>query len=277
MLENPVVKRDRWSPIRWLSVDGRRVRCRTLAPAQGGDALTTLPRPLLLLHGLAGSGDAWGPTLRCLELRRLPQPVFAPDLPGHGSSAGARTTLGMDELGDWSAHLLDVLEIPRADLAATSMGCQVTLALARRHPERVGSLLLAAPTTGRRLVSPFRYVLGMGYSFREPLAYKPVALRLFLQMGVRRYLATVWKLMQDDPIAAAPAVKAPCLVVRGELDAIVPARAARHLAEALPCGAFVSVPRAGHVLQYNNADVFTEILLTFLVGAPLSGVRLGLA
>src|SRR5438132_13993315 len=100
-------------------------------------------------------------------------------MPGFAYSLGPRRALGMEELGHWCARLLDTLGIPRVHIGATSMGCQVALALARRHPARVGAMVLAAPTTGCRLTSPWRYLVGLLRASREPRASQRLALRFF--------------------------------------------------------------------------------------------------
>jgi 2-hydroxy-6-oxonona-2,4-dienedioate hydrolase len=239
---------------------GRRVWGRILRPAQTGADAFSLPRPLLLLHGLGCSSDAWLPSFACLERARLDQPVISPDFPGYGRSPGPPDALGIDELADWMAQLLEALGLPCVDVAGNSMGCQVALALARRHPERVGALVLAGPTTGRRLMPLWRYAAGLANTFREPLSYKPTALRLFREMGFRRYVATVRRMLEDDPLIDIEAIKVPCLVVCGEWDAIIPAA----VAKALPNGRFVRIPRAGHVVPSYQPEALTATLLDFL-------------
>jgi pimeloyl-ACP methyl ester carboxylesterase len=191
-------------------------------------------------------------------------------MPGYGHSPGPREALGIPELADWTVRLLDALAIPKAHLAAHSMGCQVALALARRHPQRVGGMVLAGPTTGRRLMAPWRYLAGLLRGTREPLSYKPTALRLDWQMGFRRYLATVRKMLEDDPLTDAASVRAPCLVVCGEWDAITPPPVARALAEALPLGSFQLIPGSAHVVPSHQPEAFTRTLLRFLekAGSP---------
>lgn len=251
----------------WRDVQGRRVRCRLVDPAKSGTENASLSAPLLLLHGLAGSSDAWGPLLRSLEHEGLDRPVLAPDLPGYGRSPGPPGALGVDDLADWVAGLLDVMGFERAHVAAHSLGCQVALALARRHPDRVGGLVLAGPTTGRRLMPGWRYGLGLVNSFREPPLYKITALRMYLQMGPVHYLSTVRQMLADDPLAGIDAVQAPCLVLRGEHDPIIPESVARRLALLLPRGAFLPVPGAAHVVQYSQTDAFRRLALAFLTGA----------
>jgi pimeloyl-ACP methyl ester carboxylesterase len=172
----------------------------------------------------------------------------------------------MEELAAWTARLLDELEMPSAHIVAHSMGCQVALALAHRHPTRVGSLLLGGPTMGKQLIPPWRYLVGLLRASGEPMAYKLMALRMFAQMGVRRYVRTIEAILENDPLPGIGAVTAPALVVHGERDAIIPRAAAHELAGRLPRGAFLSVTGAGHVLQFSHAEAFTQIVIAFLGG-----------
>jgi 2-hydroxy-6-oxonona-2,4-dienedioate hydrolase len=254
--------------IQRITLDGRPVRCYFLSPGSEGDAATHLELPLLLLHGLGCSAAVWGRSLRFLERQGLTQPVLAPDMPGYGRSPGPREALGMEELADWAARFLDAQGIDRAHVAANSMGCQVALALAHRHPPRVGRLVLAGPTTGEHFTPWWRSLLGLLLDgCREPLLYTGLLLRMYGQMGPRRCLQTVRKMQADDPVARAAAVTAPCLVVRGAGDAIIPEAAARRLAAALPAGRFASVSGAAHAVQFNTPAVFVPMTLAFLAGA----------
>lgn len=247
-------------------VQGRLVRCRIVEPAEPGTEHASLSAPLLLLHGLAGSSDAWGPLLRDLERNGLNRRVLAPDLPGCGRSPGPPGALGVDALADWAAGLLDVMGADRVHVAAHSLGCQVALALARPHPDRVGGLVLAGPTTGRRLMPGWRYGLGLVSPFRESPLYKFTALRMYLQMGPVHYLSSVRQMLADDPLADIASVRAPCLVLRGERDPLIPEAVARRLATLLPRGAFLPVPGAAHAVQFSRADAFRRLALSFLVG-----------
>lgn len=246
-------------------VDGRFVRLRRFRPDTARCSFPTLP--LLLLHGLGCSSDAWTPALRALARHGCARRVVAPDMPGYGHSPGPRRALGMTELADWATRLLDALEIERAHLAGNSMGCQVALALARRHPERVGGMVLTGPTTGARLVPIWRYVFGLVVDgLHEPIVYNGTLFRMYLEMGLRRYLATAKKMLADDPFAQITAVQAPCLILRGAMDGVVPERAARQLAESLPRGAFSEVTGKAHALQFNHPTAFVQNALGFLAG-----------
>lgn len=187
-------------------------------------------------------------------------------MPGYGHSAGPREALDVDALADWAARLLDDMGVGRAHVAGNSMGCQVALALARRHPDRVGGLVLVGPTQGV-IVPGWRYVLGtMADGIQEPILYTGVLPRMYLQMGVARFIATFRKMLRDDTLGHAGAVQAPCLVVRGGGDSIIPDASARRLAAALPRGAYVKIDGSAHAVQFNRPASFVQTTLAFLAG-----------
>lgn len=254
------------SPLRLetVTVDDRPVHCRILDSSSAFQPPASTRLPLLFLHGLGCSSDAWGPALDCLTVRRFGGMVYVPDMPGFGCSPGPREALGMEELADWVARLLDTLGVPQVHVAGNSMGCQVAMALARRHPKRVGGLVLVGPTAGEQYIPFWRYALGLVLDgCREPLLYTAVLTRMYFQMGVPRYLATTAKMLEDEPIVHAAEVRAPCLILRGGRDGIIPDSVARRLAAALPFGEFQRLRGAPHALQFNRASEFVEIALAF--------------
>jgi len=191
-------------------------------------------------------------------------PVYVPDMPGFGCSPGPKAAMGMEELGDWVVRLMGEMGVKRAHLAANSIGCQVALAIARRHPDRVGGVVLVGPTAGERYVSFWRYASGLVLdSFREPFVYTAVLTRMYFQMGLIRYLETTKKMLEDEPIVHGAEVKAPCLILRGAIDGIIPDSVARRLAASLPGGEFRRLAGASHALQFSRPREFVEIALTF--------------
>jgi pimeloyl-ACP methyl ester carboxylesterase len=256
---------------RWETLDGRRVHLWMLLPRSSETAAWPDPAtrpPLFLLHGLGCAVEAWRPTLQELARRGTDRPVYAVDMPGFGRSAGPRRAMGVPELAEWLARLMGLLGVPRAHLAGNSLGCQVGLALARRHPGRVVSLVLGGATTGGDVVSLGAMAWGLiADGVREPGVYDGSLPRQYLRAGPRRFFATVGGLRADHPVREAGAVTVPCLVVRGTRDAAVPEGAARALAAALPCGAFRAVEGSPHAVQYAAAAAFTDLLLPFCARA----------
>lgn len=253
---------------KWEVLDGRRVRLRAVYPKPGTWPDAHARPPILLIHGLGCSAKTWEPTLRRLAALGLDRPVYAVDMPGYGRSGGPHHAMNMDELADWTIRLLDVLGVLRVHAVGNSMGCQVALALARRHPSRVGALVLQGPTTGRRFVPTWRYLVGtLADVVQESLPYNLRLAVMYTQMGPVRYLATVRAMLRDDPFATVADVKAPCLVIRGGHDLIVSDKIARKLTAALPNAVYTPLDSAAHAIEFNNPDEFTATLLAFLARA----------
>ncbi len=174
----------------------------------------------------------------------------------------------MQDLADWLVRLLDQRGIERAHLAGNSMGCQVALALAERHVERVGGIVLQGPTTGTRIVPPWRYVLGLiADTIYENPAYSLRLLKMYTQMGPYRYAVTAKKMLENDPFDGIDRIKAPCLVIRGGNDAIVSDKVARRLAATLPDAIYLPLDSAAHAIEYNNPVEFVDAMLAFLTRA----------
>lgn len=100
--------------------------------------------PVLIVHGLLGSGRNWQGIAQTLADRHQ---VAVPDLRNHGASPHADTMDYPAMAADLLA-LLDRLQWPQARLIGHSMGGKAAMYLAMTRPERVSSLLVAdiAPT-----------------------------------------------------------------------------------------------------------------------------------
>jgi pimeloyl-ACP methyl ester carboxylesterase len=105
--------------------------------------------PVLLLHGLADTGDSW---IRILPGLARRYQVFAPDLMGCGASEKPRINYSLWALAVYTRHFLDAVGVERADIVGHSLGAGLALHLFFQYPERVKRLaLLAAGGMGRDL------------------------------------------------------------------------------------------------------------------------------
>ncbi|MBD3894269.1 alpha/beta fold hydrolase [Halomonas sp. ML-15] len=95
--------------------------------------------PLVVVHGLMGSADNWRSHVKQWHRKRR---VVAVDLRNHGRSPHAPGMRYAEMAGDLLA-CLDRLGIQRCHLLGHSMGGKVVMTLARQHPERVASLIVA--------------------------------------------------------------------------------------------------------------------------------------
>ena len=109
-------------------------------------------RPLLLLHGLGGSGRYWAGAARLLAARHR---LIAPDLAGFGFSDKPDVEYSSDFHVRSLVDLLGALGVGETAVAGHSMGGVLAAVLARRRPRTVASLALVATPFPRRQERPY--------------------------------------------------------------------------------------------------------------------------
>ena len=237
--------------------------------------------PLLFLHGWTASADLnWYGAFSCFEGHRR---VIAVDHRGHGRGMRSPDPFRLTDCADDAETLLDALAVDRAITVGYSMGGPISLLLARRHPERVAGLVLAATA------------LRFNGTLSERLRWKGIAL---IELGVRAgwgdrlvakladdiarvdeafaphssWLASEFtrahpkalrqagdELGRFDARSWAGKLGLPAAVVVTERDSLVPFARQRELAALL--GAHIeSLPRADHDLPITDVDGFASAL-----------------
>src|SRR4051812_40915994 len=96
---------------------------------------------LVLVHGFGGAGSNWDALVPRLDPSRR---VLVPDLPGHGLSSPLPAVAGLGAFADPVRLLLDREDAWPAIVVGHAMGALVALRLARRRPDGVAALVLAA-------------------------------------------------------------------------------------------------------------------------------------
>jgi esterase len=109
--------------------------------------------PLLILHGLFGSGSNWRGVARHLAASHT---VHCVDLRNHGASPWA-DTMAYAEMAHDVLQLCDRLGLKTPAVMGHSMGGKTAMALALRHPQRVGRLIVVdiAPVSYADTLTPF--------------------------------------------------------------------------------------------------------------------------
>ncbi len=95
--------------------------------------------PLVLLPGGLMTIPEMAPLLQALADERR---VIAVELQGHGRTADTDRPLRLESMGDDVAALIETLGLGQADLVGYSLGGEVALRTAIRHPHRVRRLVL---------------------------------------------------------------------------------------------------------------------------------------
>jgi pimeloyl-ACP methyl ester carboxylesterase len=95
--------------------------------------------PVVCLHHGGGSGRLFTPMLRELGHDRS---VYAPDLPGHGSSDATGTKLSVTDQAAAIGDFLDSLRLRAVDLFGYQLGALLTAELAIARPQQVRRVML---------------------------------------------------------------------------------------------------------------------------------------
>ena len=202
----------------------------------------------MLLHGLGVSSRYFVPLARILAERHR---VVAVDLPGWDGSDRPDAILDIPGLAGELAAWLDAEGLVRPRIVANSLGCQVTIELAAREPERFERIVLIGPTVDPRYRTAIHHAPRFFVdAMREPPTLLPIIVRDYLRFGLRRFVATAGAALRDRPEDKLPRITAPTLVIKGERDAFVSTDWAEEIVERLPRGELAVVPRAPHATHY---------------------------
>jgi pimeloyl-ACP methyl ester carboxylesterase len=227
--------------------------------------------PLVFLHGAGSLGQNWtGPFPFLAQSHR----VLVPDLPGHGESG--RIPPGFD----WPALVRSTQEFlrrttsPPVDLVGHSLGGTLALSLSSRYPSLVRRLVVLAPairSSAKGMESeifPARPATWTGRLFRRRDVALSTLPRLPATEALRRWnqarqIARQW-LASGALLVEVEKIRAPCLVLWGEEDAIAPVSEAPALASRLRNGRYRILPGEGHMLHLERPALFTSLVEDFL-------------
>jgi len=239
--------------------------------------------PLLLLMGIGGNTEMWGPLSDHLPGRRL----IAFDVPGNGQSTTSRPPIGMRSMASVASGVLKALDVPHADVLGVSWGGVLAQTLAIHHPRQVRKLVLVSTSCGlgsvpgrpsavRALVTPRRY-----YSRRylEKVAPTVYGGRLRAQPHLMRdhaaaivaqppslagYAAQMVAFLGTSTLPLACRISSPTLIVSGTDDPLIPEVNARMLQRAIKGSQLHLVEGGGHLMMLDSANELAPVITTFL-------------
>ncbi|MGX6745409.1 alpha/beta fold hydrolase [Streptomyces xantholiticus] len=244
--------------------------------------------PVVLAHGYGVSLLEWN--LLWQDLLAAGRRVIAFDQRGH-----ERSTLGGDGAGsgpmaaDYAA-VLEHFDVRDGVLVGHSMGGFVAIRAMLDHPglvRRLRGLVLAATWAGRiyqgapqnRLQIPLlrtgvlqRWVrtptggvlFGAAQCGNRPSpAMISVFRDLFLRQNHAPLLPIVRAFSQEDRYPRLTEITVPTVVVVGAADRTTPPGHARRLAAGIPGARMVTVPGAGHALNWEGTEALSEAILSF--------------
>jgi pimeloyl-ACP methyl ester carboxylesterase len=249
--------------------------------------------PVILLHGGAVDHRMWDPQFAALAANHR---VIRYDARGQGLSLSPYGTYR--HAADLLA-LLDYLKLPRAHLIGLSLGCRIAADLAIEHPERVASLVLAAPgVSGYHFAAPEEqacnqrlaaawmagdfaqaaeeFVRGWCDGPQRTPEQTPPAVREFVKAmalanlrpdrdggrGVELYPPAFGRLGE---------IRAPTLAFLGERDMPGIHTIVAKIAEQVPGARVERFPEAAHMVNLEEPAEFTRIVEAFLQTQRLGG------
>ena len=236
--------------------------------------------PLLIAHGLYGSGRNWGVIAKRLSDDRQ---VIAVDMRNHGESAWTDS----HTYADLAADLAEVIAAfgGKMDVVGHSMGGKSAMMLALQHPEAVNRLVVAdiAPVsyshTQAHFITAMRSVDLASVTRRSDaqaqLAEAGVDAQLqsfftqSLDIENRAWRLNLDVLERDMPhILAFPEVEThwegPALFLTGGESDYVKAEDRDRIKTLFPKSRFAKIPGAGHWLHAENPRAFEATVRAFL-------------
>lgn len=187
---------------------------------------------LIFLHG-------WGIRAKTFEASLLELAkhfhIFAPDLPGLGSTADISSIATYPQYADFCAQFMDSVNVQHAHILGHSFGGGVSAATAALHPNRIDSLVLL---NSAGIPLPPIHTLAFPrlkevFLQAARTSFAPVNLYVikdFLSSWAFRPLTTSQTMyipIMQDLRPLLPKISAPCLIAWGRHDCIIPVESAQ--------------------------------------------------
>jgi len=224
--------------------------------------------------------------------------------PGHGRSPKPKNpaNVGIPDLADNLAAVLDETGIEQAILFGHSMGVQVVLETYRRHPDRVAAMVLLcgmaenplrtfrgtnafdsllprlralvgrAPglfNTASRWLTPTRLMytiaarLEINADLLDPNDFMPYLRGLSL-VEVPLFLSMLAGATEHSAVDLLGEIDVPVLVIGGERDGFTPPDLSETMAQAIPESDLLIVERGSHTTPIERPQLVAERVLEFL-------------
>ncbi len=243
--------------------------------------------PVLLLSGLGGVGQSWGPQIERFAERYH---VLLPDQRGTGQSTRAQQGYTTEQLAADMAALVRHLELGPVHVVGSSTGGAIAQHMALDHPETVRSLVLSSTFARFDAFAQREFAVRrrIAAEWDRPAMFAAYALFLFCPRYTREHPERVaaWieraaghperpgdrdiALQRIDMIAAHDAlarlreIRQPTLVLCGDLNLCTPLPLSEEIARAIPGAELVVLPDAGELIELEKPDHFFDAVRTFI-------------
>jgi pimeloyl-ACP methyl ester carboxylesterase len=241
--------------------------------------------PIVFIHGYPLNRYLWEPQTEALSDTMR---VLAPDLRGHGESQAVPGPYSMGMFANDLNAFLDALQINQpVVVCGLSMGGYVTFEFHRKYAHRMAGLILtatratadspegraardqAAQTAQQQGIPAI--IDGMLAKLVSPTTYqeRPELLKRIRQIMLKTSLdgvlgALMGMKTRPDSTATLRQIELPALIIHGADDQIVPLKEAQAMQAAIPDARLEVIPKAGHLLNLEQPDLFNPIVREFI-------------
>jgi pimeloyl-ACP methyl ester carboxylesterase len=235
--------------------------------------------PVVLLHGLTGSGACWTPLARALEGEF---DIVMPDARGHGGSSAPHHGYRYDDHASDVVGLICGLELSRPVLLGHSMGGMTAAVVASRCAGILRGLILVDPTflSAERqrevhdsdVADQHHRALGLRKSdvvaqarARHPRR-SPDILEVLAEARLNTRMGAFDVLTPPNPEYrdVVSAIDVPTLLVIGDSNPVVTLEMATELRSLKPRVRIEQVQGAGHGLPFEQPERLGEVVVSFL-------------
>jgi pimeloyl-ACP methyl ester carboxylesterase len=256
----------------------------TVELAYGDRGAARTGTPVVLLHAFPVTSAMYEPVATQLAEQHR---VITPDFRGFGGSLLGDDEPSLDLMADDVAALLGRLDLDRVVLAGSSMGGYVAMAMLRRHPQRIGAVVMMdtkaaadAPQARENRERIARAVLDEGPSALRPMVEsllgettrrdRPQVVEMvahWLDAVDPQGVAWAQRAMaaRPDSFRTLADARVPGFVVVGEEDTLTTHDDALAMAAAFaPQAPIHVIPNAGHLSAVEDPDAVAAALRNLL-------------
>ena len=233
--------------------------------------------PLVLVHGFPLDSSSWNELIPYLKDHF---DLILPDLRGFGKSTTVETPYTLSDMADDLAGLLDDLGVEKTALAGHSMGGYISLAFAKKYPQRVSGLGLIAsqaaadaPEGKERRYKTAADVaekgVGVVVDAMTPKLSADVRVQEFVRGVIERQskqaVIGALKAMaeREDAMPILSSFNFPLVLIHGDADQLIPIERAKEIKSANPSATLLELKGAGHMPIMEFARQTADGLMIF--------------
>lgn len=257
----------------FVEVDGSKIRY-----LKSGNSEKTL----VLVHGLGASAERW---IGVIPKFAKHYNVIVPDLIGFGYSDKPILDYTPDFFSAFLGKFLDALEIKHPNLIGSSLGGYVAAEYTSANPNNVEKLVLVSPAGTMKQSTPAldAYIMAALYPNEQssknafelmessgkevdPEIVKGFIERMHLPNAKLAFMSTILGLKNSAIISPKlHMIQSPTLIIWGSKDPVIPIINAEGFVSYIPNCRFYTMDGCGHTPYVQEPEVFSSIVLDFLL------------